>query len=317
MSDLSSQHDKASEMMMASSASVANSLEMFDQAIEKHQMRLTQAMSSIDNEMSSVKGVLQTLDQNRKTQNLSMEKVWTAVTDQNLLLATQLRDFIRVHSADNQKVLIGEIKDMFVTELVARAHHFVDHDRDSIKTDDYQSQPNAKTQSTAFGHTSFPKCLCMRGRVITRKRYGLFQVKTDRHDNRVCPVHRGMAQHTYSIETKLSPWFNGALEVTLSVLRVNISWSILPSLTFHGTVKRSESPIYQLFDHLLAAYHRGIPLGEEALWKSSDVRERLSDLICGIKRAVASGSASYSDVDEYGNNLLTVSRPLIRVPSAY
>jgi hypothetical protein len=319
-SDLSSQHSKVSEMVMASSASVSNGLELLNQANEQRQVGLAQVMSSVNDEMSSVRMGLQVIDDTSRALNLSMERVETAVTDQNVLLATQLRNFIRVQAAENQKALVGEIKDMLVTELLTTVHHFAGYRRDSAQTEDSLAQLSAITRST-FNHTikssDFMRCLCMRGKFTTSKTYGVFRFKIDHQDCQVCPLHGRIARHTYSLETKLSPWLNGALELTLSALHSNASWSILPSLIFHGTVKRLESPIYQLFDSILAAIPRRNPAARKKFWKMPETQKQLSNLICGIKQAVTLGSASCNDVDEYGSNLLTVSRPPVRAYSVY
>ncbi|KAF2998112.1 hypothetical protein E8E14_005991 [Neopestalotiopsis sp. 37M] len=151
--DLDRKHSKASEMVMASSTSVANGLELLNQASEQRQVSLAQTMSHIDNEMSTVRSELQMIDEHSKTLNLSLGKVGTAVTDQNLHLATELRNYIRVQGAENQKALVGEIKDMFVTELLTTAHHFARDHRWFTQTRDSTTQPSAITKSTEFSLT--------------------------------------------------------------------------------------------------------------------------------------------------------------------
>ncbi|KAF7541514.1 hypothetical protein G7054_g634 [Neopestalotiopsis clavispora] len=165
LSNLSSQQDKASQMLMASSTSVLNGLEKLDQANDQRQFNLVQGMSSIGSEISAVRSELQMIDEHSKALNLSMERVGTAVTDQNRLLEMQLRNLIHVQCAENQTALVEEIKKMLVTDLLTTVHHFAGDHRHSTKSIDSITIAKSPKLSHTTRSPIFVGCLCKRDKV--------------------------------------------------------------------------------------------------------------------------------------------------------
>lgn len=169
------------------------------------------------------------------------------------------------------------------------------------------------------------RCRCRSNMVSEIRKFGPFAYKTERQASQVCPFHGRIGQKSYSIEANLSPWANGFLQLSLGMLFQGETWSILPPLKFQGTVKRSESPIFRLIDDFISScstmekwnFHdtqivgplRGNSQMEfvRLSWDSQRTKDGLAGVLHGIEEAAATGLASYSDMDERGSTLLTVS----------
>ena len=95
------------------------------------------------------------------------------------------------------------------------------------------------------------KCHCFpyqRMSVSTVGMFGLvFKSNSDHQPN--CPFYlTNKRSWTYGLAVKLLPFLNKTVELMVSITSGSGGASIAPNLRFYGTVKRSESPMFRLFD---------------------------------------------------------------------
>jgi hypothetical protein len=161
------------------------------------------------------------------------------------------------------------------------------------------------------------KCICKR-RTTGSKSVG-FPSQNDQ--TRVCPIHGPVRIWSYHATANLSPFLNGALELTLGFLTSRQGFSVLPPLRFRVKVKRSESHLFEWFDdserilrqRAVAIRKQGIS-SEMTPWKPlssrqlENITECVSYIVAGVRRSIELGLASGSDTDESGRNMLFVSR---------
>jgi hypothetical protein len=118
----------------------------------------------------------------------------------------------------------------------------------------------------------------------------------------------------------LLPFFLKSLEITFTARYGAGGHAISPHLAVYNTVKRLESPAFQLFDHLHSSCCKHLSpwcnrsfrqdttcryLGE-CLWDLAAVEEYLPTIIPRLYEYMCNGQASVKDKDEYGNTLLHV-----------
>lgn len=66
-----------------------------------------------------------------------------------------------------------------------------------------------------------------------------------------CPYSKsGVRSWSYSARAGFAPFLHSTLELAIGATMKGRSWSMAPPLRFYGTVKRSESPLFQAFDRL-------------------------------------------------------------------
>lgn len=163
------------------------------------------------------------------------------------------------------------------------------------------------------------RCRCKAGRQTKVWNYGRFGFRVETQAAQSCPLHGVTVSWSYSVVAQLSPWLRRALELTVGACFGSSGWYIKPPLRLFVTVKRSESPIFHLFDQFIESFrakddrttsvlflHR--PTNDKVFfrWNEEDTRSSLIALTRDIESAVCSGLASGSDTDEYGNTLLFV-----------
>jgi hypothetical protein len=261
-----------------------------------------------------------------------MDCIDKQISGQSLVLAAELRaesenmmEFIRIQSLENRSALFQDIRNALHVQSLATMSNEPRLQSHSSEVDESVFELNTKTKTMRLGCTTrrpkVVRCKCQRGRSSVLRRFCPFGFRIDNQKCQECSVHGKLSSWSFSIEAKLSPWLNGALEFTLGVLSGRQGWSLLSSLKFHATVKRSKSPIFTLFDKLIRTCstprlsHRS-PYGYvvpnvkviSLKWNTYDTRRNLRQLVQGIEKAISFGEASGSDMDENGCTLLTVSK---------
>ncbi|KAI1413401.1 hypothetical protein F5Y13DRAFT_29442 [Hypoxylon sp. FL1857] len=185
----------------------------------------------------------------------------------------------------------------------------------------------ADDSSESTGDLDRLRCKCKIRRYLKVWNRGPLGFKIETQGAEYCPVHARRSSTSYTMEAKLSPWINRTLELVL-MFNGGKNLGIHPGLNFRATVKRSESPIFQLFDRFvdecLLIWKPGNSLDDEsnrrapmimrskphniissAVWDEERSTKAMPDLIRGIIEAIRAGKASGDDSDENGNNLLT------------
>ena len=144
------------------------------------------------------------------------------------------------------------------------------------------------------------------------------------------PLGQQPKHHLFTFSIQLLPFFAKTVSLSLGASFYTGGLSIYPSLAISTTVRRSESPLFRLFDEfpLLCArkrfrdeeYTRWLELGNTQLWVSDNggavfrldwdedaVPYQLGILRRNICSLATRGSASLSDQDDRGNTVLHVS----------
>lgn len=235
----------------------------------------------------------------------------------------QHQEVLRMHMM--QMAYLQAIQDKLST---TEAHTRVTSEASSGSRTEYEARAvdvvNFYAATAGDGARSL-RCRCRSNMVSETRKFGPFAYKTGRQASQICPLHGRIGQKSYSIEANLSPWANGLLQVSLGMLFQGGTWSILPPLKFQGTVKRSESPIFRLIDDFISScstmekwnYDDTKTVGPlegnaedeyvRLSWDSQRTKDGLAGVLRGIEESAATGLASYSDMDERGSTLLTVS----------
>lgn len=180
------------------------------------------------------------------------------------------------------------------------------------------------------------RCQCKVGRSLKVWNYGPLGFKIENQGAQHCPLHKRSSTN-YTIEARLTPWINKTLEFAL-LLGNGKKSEISPSLRFRATVKRSESPMFQLFDRVLDQcltidysttfktpwLVEGIATGLEsrgdyyrATWDEKKIIQKFDELVRGVMEVIIDGQASGDDSDENGSTLLIVSVQSITELSKY
>jgi len=123
----------------------------------------------------------------------------------------------------------------------------------------------------------------------------------------------GFKSWNYSVAAQLFPLLNQTVELVLGATSGAGRWTVASPLRLRGTVRRSESPIFRLFDDLPWRYIR---VGEPCLdlyqamtwkWDISALSLGLEQACQEIRMAAELGLASGADTDEAGFSFLFVS----------
>lgn len=263
-------------------------------------------------------------------QNLEMTRTSTAALAQTMRTVKDAgndnyQEILRVQSL--QMTHLRAIQDMLRSGMDVSMFRTPARSEDGLWHSDTRAETstaeNVKRQSTTKGPRSL-RCKCHSKKLSSTRGLSFFALRTDQQAVQVCPLHGRVGQKKYTIEAKLHPWIYGSLQISLGVLFQGQACSILPSLKFQGTVKRSESPIFKLIDDFISscsvsetddyyAYPDSLisrtpqmtPV--RLVWDSKKTKVCLAGVIRGIEEAAASGLASCNDMDERGCTLLTVS----------
>ncbi|KAK4160822.1 hypothetical protein QBC43DRAFT_109521 [Cladorrhinum sp. PSN259] len=175
---------------------------------------------------------------------------------------------------------------------------------------------------------AFRQCKCVP--LIERKEFRMRQLwftSGSESQHRVdCPLYAvGHQSWHHTITAQLLPFVNKTMELTLGATQGAGQWSVCPPLRFTGTVRRSESPIFRIFDELphrcakvswqgntvkvtKSSTGSRRPLAPHWLslvWDVEKTRSALKNGILEIQRAIGGGKASGADVDEMGNTFLS------------
>lgn len=166
--------------------------------------------------------------------------------------------------------------------------------------------------------------------------------KVNEHRPGCAYAKSGSHAWSYSARAALTPFLNVTLELAIGAMTGPGSWSMTSPLKFYGTVRRSQSPLFQAFDHIYSLFvKRVIPRSEasrldtssytffraqevERYFSDSNIRDQvdssfyvewdlhasrnhLDDLCRRIHLEIASGHAFGTYSDEQGRTLLFVS----------
>ncbi|KAI0377687.1 hypothetical protein F5Y04DRAFT_175138 [Hypomontagnella monticulosa] len=186
-------------------------------------------------------------------------------------------------------------------------------------------EPGVENEAKRSTYLKLPRCKCRAGTSTSQWTYGRIGFRLETQVVRSCPIHGKKRGRSFSVEAKLSPFLKGTLELTLGLLSGRKGWEIAPLLKFRATVKRSESPIFQLFDHFVETWgtlqdyetyrnsmqrHAIINIDINSrrfalTWDDRLLMKGFSNLVHGIIESLESNQASGTDIDEYGRTLLT------------
>lgn len=242
-----------------------------------------------------------------------------------------MKDFFREQGLQNRHALLQDILHVFHKQLPTTVSRPQTSGKGSLEFDESTFGASTvttvpKTSSRIRGLKTL-RCKCKSGRFAKAVRVGPLQIRREQQPIKACPLHGTIGQQNYSVEANMSPFFNGSVQVALDVFfRGSRGWSILPSLRFHATVQRSKNPIFMLFDNFVSSCVKLEPANRNSkktlfettgevdedsrlvhlIWDRPNIKSRLASLIRGIEEATILGTASCSDVDQYGSNLLFV-----------
>jgi hypothetical protein len=167
--------------------------------------------------------------------------------------------------------------------------------------------------------------------------------KVNEHRPGCAYAKSGSQSWSYSARAALTPFLNVTLELAIGAMTGPGSWSMTSPLKFYGTVRRSQSPLFQAFDRIYSlCLKKRVVLKSEAgdldtphcrffssekvksylsdfntgdqkdhyfytEWDLDALRNLLDDLCRRLPLEIANGHASGTDSDEQGQTLLFVS----------
>jgi hypothetical protein len=280
---------------------------------------------------------------------LTSDQIYKEVSDHRLDIISQLRardeslkEFIRIQSQRDCTELLASIRHELQTQLIrqgslAEVSQTPSPDparmENSVFEVDVQLgtlklENNDERVPTGIKAAEGPvdlrrqkrwRCRCSTGRQMSVWNYGRFRFRIESQAIQSCPLHGKMGSWSYSITAQLIPWLKRILELTLGAYSGPDSWYIAPPLKLRAIVKRSESPIFQLFDRLIGSFLYKVDLSREMFlcrstnkrisfdWGNENATLSLADLSHTIDGIIRSGVSAGSDADEYGSTLLFVS----------
>lgn len=295
---------------------------------------------------------------NSEASNLIMSRIEKSVENHGIIMTSQLqaRDeslmaFIRQQGAANRMTLFEDIQHLLqqrMTTVVACAGDNAASSDLEFSNSKFQVDIPAGTATlTCRSRTNLHnhgvidrsepyrsprplRCKCHQGKSVSVKNYGRIGFEVQRQSSRSCPLHGKVSGLSYTLRANLSPWLSGAMELTLGVLQKGRQWEISRPLRFRAVVKRSESPMFRLFDefifNILRRWRWRNHLNRGTYWNETHrfygyrhnaqislipdeqtMKQSFSRLICGIEDAMKRGDAHASDVDENGHTILLVS----------
>jgi hypothetical protein len=109
----------------------------------------------------------------------------------------------------------------------------------------------------------------------------------------------------YDVAIRFSTLLKRTLVITFELTSGSGGYSIHHSLHMFFTVKRSESPVFQLLDQYLADSF----IGGQYYWIQSEEHVELRSLLEGLRRISTSGLANLTDRDENGRTSLQAFSP--------
>ncbi|KAK1754889.1 hypothetical protein QBC47DRAFT_382070 [Echria macrotheca] len=188
----------------------------------------------------------------------------------------------------------------------------------------YPNALQAAYDNTRRAHVGFRQCKCSPSSSLQQSRRWRrleFSYASESDHRPTCPRYKfGTRSWSYMLKVQLFPVINKTVELVAGTTAGAGCWSIAPPLRFRGVVRRSDSPIFRLFDELPLQcakavesnrifsvkniWNNGKPKSVSLLWESEKTSKFLDHAIHMIEEAVVRGQASGADVDEYGNTLL-------------
>lgn len=319
-------------------------------AIEGREL-LGQSLASTSRSVNQVKDELSALRRNvSDSATLSSSRIEAAILDHHIELTSRLeasndglREYIRNQVFTNRVEVIQDVRNelsallattatqqnpLYSTDLINTGNSVFDinlrRGTARLEASSRQAQPELEFDKNAK-HLMYSRplrCKCRAGASTTRWAYGPVGLRLETQAVPSCPIHGKKRGWSFSVEAKLSPFLRGTLDLTLGLICGTKGCEIARPLTFKSTVKRSESPIFQLFDRFIETWGTLRPFepcrstGQLVTinsswfglsWDEELLSKGFSHLIHGIVHSIESNQASGSDVDEHGRTLLMVS----------
>lgn len=366
--------DKLDQAVVISRNDQAGLIDAVETNSRKLQVTIHERQNATRNHLTSIEStgrdVHQTITEvrgNVTSLNTDMRRVAEATTDMRQTLATfanqertesishqqmqdllsqrasrtdilQLRDDI-ISMLTGQKAELSVISRMTTQSLSQNDQNFVEESTRQQLLSCPSSLAEACTISRRGGITLPKRCRCRLSRQSSHtKIWGLsFRAEESNEHRPDCHYAKsGSRSWSYSMRAVLAPFLNATLELAIGATTGHGNWSMAPPLRFHGTVKRSQSPLFQAFDRFPAlcvkrvfdSYHPGCTIlswfqMENILpeihsrdlftrfyfyveWDIGNTKRQLSDLGYRIRLAIESGHASGTDSDEQGQTLFFV-----------
>lgn len=320
------------------------------QSIDTLRKDMVESQNFTNHSMAEIRDSLNVLSQEVKSSAMSsLKKYHAGLSNHESKLLPPLQ------TIDDLVSLILDIRNELRTALIASTEQ-QPHSREKLPIDFREStfeidirggnarlqasshtiEPSPSSVNRVNSHSRFSlwKCRCKAGTYKELWTYGKLGFRSKTQTLIACPIHGKKKSSTFSIEAKLSLFLTGTLELTLKLVSGRTGWEIAPSMKFKSIVKRSESPIFQLFDRFVETWAIHLSEDEYYAMKSQDpskvvmmkwnthlkkhqwftcgekaLNEGILSLIRGIEESITSGRASGTDVDENGSTLLVVSNP--------
>ena len=173
-------------------------------------------------------------------------------------------------------------------------------------------------------------CHCRSSQELLTARWGVFSFEYEAwaQHNPQCPFHQSnMQSWSYTLAVRLLPFLNKTVALTLGATFGAGTWAMATPLRFYATVKRAESPIFRAFDEFARVCGQLVldsdgrsPKNSIAVqdrqqihhfrffeWDTAKATKFLDNLIEELSISFRNGTASGSDMDEFGNTMLHVS----------
>lgn len=315
------------------------------QSIDTLRKDMVESQNFTNHSMAEIRDSLNVLSQEVKSSAMSsLKKYHAGLSNHESKLLPPLQ------TIDDLVSLILDIRNELRTALIASTEQ-QPHSREKLPIDFREStfeidirggnarlqasshtiEPSPSSVNRVNSHSRFSlwKCRCKAGTYKELWTYGKLGFRSKTQTLIACPIHGKKKSSTFSIEAKLSLFLTGTLELTLKLVSGRTGWEIAPSMKFKSIVKRSESPIFQLFDRFVETWAIHLSEDEYYAMKSQDpskvvmmkwnthlkkhqwftcgekaLNEGILSLIRGIEESITSGRASGTDVDENGSTLL-------------
>ncbi|KAI1087864.1 hypothetical protein F5B19DRAFT_473769 [Rostrohypoxylon terebratum] len=243
-------------------------------------------------------------------------------------LLMQIRDELRTYAHRHSEIAdanshvettVDTVNSTFEIDISNRAARFSSPTTPSFPQATHDSSRPTRHLSSLSGL----KCTCKVRESLKLWNYGPLGFKIESRGAQCCPFHGKRRSTNYTVEAKLTPWINRTLELALALGSGKIT-EICPSLKFRAIVKRSDSPVFQLFDRVLDEcvtvdtsvnynYPYAVPgiiarsgtrKVYKAFWDYRRSSRAMQELVRELIEVIMAGKASGDDSDENGNTLL-------------
>ncbi|KAK5048517.1 hypothetical protein LTR84_005607 [Exophiala bonariae] len=271
------------------------------------------------------------------SQNEIMRTMMRSVIQEEMLLLTPVnREQIPVLRDSVLRIMAGESEKLPQPEHET-ASHLTTADRQELQSQIGQqlimrpSMLRDAVESVSLRRKGGLFCTCKPQELLSWYDRGPFRISLDytsqhRHS---CPYHPlGKQSWTYAVSAQLLPFVRRTVELGVNLRSGAGCFSIAPLLNAYCTVRRSESPIFKLFDDFPFRYgqimqsrkrkrsgyfyspdiwHHHHPHGSEVIYWQGDVNKAstgMTYLLTSLETVLQNKTASGLEKDENGNTIL-------------